>query len=86
VKADARIRTADPFITSEVLYQLSYVGPARATFYARWSRAILIPGSSGCCLLPVAQDSEFEAGRWAPKIAPLLGNRKNAMFGNGQGR
>ena len=24
--ADARIRTADPFITSEVLYQLSYVG------------------------------------------------------------
>jgi hypothetical protein len=28
-RADARIRTADPFITSEVLYQLSYVGPAR---------------------------------------------------------
>ena len=25
-EADARIRTADPFITSEVLYQLSYVG------------------------------------------------------------
>ena len=25
-KADERIRTADPFITSEVLYQLSYVG------------------------------------------------------------
>ncbi len=28
-KADARIRTADPFITSEVLYQLSYVGGSR---------------------------------------------------------
>jgi Phage integrase family len=29
-RADARIRTADPFITSEVLYQLSYVGgPAK---------------------------------------------------------
>ena len=28
-EADARIRTADPFITSEVLYQLSYVGPTR---------------------------------------------------------
>jgi hypothetical protein len=28
-KADARIRTADPFITSEVLYQLSYVGADR---------------------------------------------------------
>jgi len=27
-RADARIRTADPFITSEVLYQLSYVGAA----------------------------------------------------------
>ncbi len=25
-EADARIRTGDPFITSEVLYQLSYVG------------------------------------------------------------
>ena len=25
-RADERIRTADPFITSEVLYQLSYVG------------------------------------------------------------
>jgi hypothetical protein len=29
-KADERIRTADPFITSEVLYQLSYVGVLRA--------------------------------------------------------
>ena len=27
-EADARTRTADPFITSEVLYQLSYVGAA----------------------------------------------------------
>ena len=26
LQADARIRTGDPFITSEVLYQLSYVG------------------------------------------------------------
>jgi hypothetical protein len=29
-KADARIRTGDPFITSEVLYQLSYVGVTAA--------------------------------------------------------
>src|SRR5215207_4934373 len=28
-RADARIRTGDPFITSEVLYQLSYVGAGR---------------------------------------------------------
>jgi hypothetical protein len=30
VRADARTRTGDPFITSEVLYQLSYVGEAEA--------------------------------------------------------
>jgi hypothetical protein len=30
VRADARTRTGDPFITSEVLYQLSYVGGWRA--------------------------------------------------------
>jgi SAM-dependent methyltransferase len=30
-RADERIRTADPFITSEVLYQLSYVGEDPAT-------------------------------------------------------
>lgn len=40
-EADARIRTADPFITSEVLYQLSYVGPARDSL-ARPRRAYLI--------------------------------------------
>ena len=28
-EADERTRTADPFITSEVLYQLSYVGMRR---------------------------------------------------------
>jgi hypothetical protein len=28
-EADARTRTGDPFITSEVLYQLSYVGGPR---------------------------------------------------------
>ena len=29
-RADERIRTADPFITSEVLYQLSYAGGSAA--------------------------------------------------------
>jgi hypothetical protein len=28
-EAGARIRTGDPFITSEVLYQLSYAGSVR---------------------------------------------------------
>jgi hypothetical protein len=40
-KADARIRTADPFITSEVLYQLSYVGAPAV--YRRHPR-----GENGC--------------------------------------
>ena len=30
LQADGRTRTGDPFITSEVLYQLSYVGGAPA--------------------------------------------------------
>jgi hypothetical protein len=30
VKAGERTRTADPFITNEVLYQLSYAGTSRA--------------------------------------------------------
>jgi hypothetical protein len=36
VQADAGTRTPDPFITSEVLYQLSYVGicPANRPFCA----------------------------------------------------
>jgi hypothetical protein len=29
-RADGRTRTGDPFITSEVLYQLSYVGGVRS--------------------------------------------------------
>jgi hypothetical protein len=35
-KADARTRTGDPFITSEVLYQLSYVGGAVPSLAALW--------------------------------------------------
>ena len=34
-RADERIRTADPFITSEVLYQLSYVGVLRGNASSR---------------------------------------------------
>src|SRR5207302_6988072 len=33
-QADARTRTGDPFITSEVLYQLSYVGGRRSVLGA----------------------------------------------------
>src|SRR6266852_3679668 len=40
LEADARIRTADPFITSEVLYQLSYVGGARGFYRAGRARSI----------------------------------------------
>jgi hypothetical protein len=39
LKADARIRTGDPFITSEVLYQLSYVGAATIVAWPRQDTA-----------------------------------------------
>jgi hypothetical protein len=50
-RADARTRTGDPFITSEVLYQLSYVGEARARSLAAcltwpgapWPRSVTAP-------------------------------------------
>ncbi len=35
-EADERTRTADPFITSEVLYQLSYVGMRRGMLAHRY--------------------------------------------------
>ncbi len=37
-EADARTRTGDPFITSEVLYQLSYVGAASSLASAPLTR------------------------------------------------
>ena len=45
VEADGRTRTGDPFITSEVLYQLSYVGerpanPTRIREGGKGSRAV----------------------------------------------
>jgi hypothetical protein len=44
MRADARIRTADPFITSEVLYQLSYVGvPPEST------ERIRTPSNASAC-------------------------------------
>ena len=44
MRADERIRTADPFITSEVLYQLSYVGGrANASAGCRPGRAGVQP-------------------------------------------
>jgi hypothetical protein len=39
-EADARTRTGDPFITSEVLYQLSYVG--------EWWKSSCFAGTSPC--------------------------------------
>jgi hypothetical protein len=40
-RADARTRTGDPFITSEVLYQLSYVGEATQSS-SRFSRLFVL--------------------------------------------
>ena len=47
-EADARIRTADPFITSEVLYQLSYVGADPSVA----AGAIKRVHRAGCAFIP----------------------------------
>ena len=44
-EADARTRTGDPFITSEVLYQLSYVGGARQCSAAQGADSPLRAGT-----------------------------------------
>lgn len=49
-RADARIRTGDPFITSEVLYQLSYVGAA--TIVARRKRRPPVAADGGSSYPP----------------------------------
>ena len=49
LQADARTRTGDPFITSEVLYQLSYVG---AAWKARFEYSPVSPESQIVRLRP----------------------------------
>jgi hypothetical protein len=56
-RADARTRTGDPFITSEVLYQLSYVGGESKSRRRRSTRPRLAPGRLGA------------AGRRAPRAS-----------------
>ena len=51
IKADARIRTADPFITSEVLYQLSYVGSEQEDSARRCTSNEQAPIKQNPCLL-----------------------------------
>ncbi len=51
-QADARTRTGDPFITSEVLYQLSYVGGSRPLMLA------------GCGCAQWSAPPRSDAGAW----------------------
>jgi hypothetical protein len=53
-KADARTRTGDPFITSEVLYQLSYVG-SRPTVAASAMKETRSPGPKLLVTLDIPQ-------------------------------
>ena len=45
-QADARTRTGDPFITSEVLYQLSYVGESAVDGIGRTAASRVRPPST----------------------------------------
>jgi hypothetical protein len=58
-EADARIRTADPFITSEVLYQLSYVGSGRCIL-AGWETRF---GRLGRGIRPVHENWAFRLSK-----------------------
>jgi hypothetical protein len=53
-RADARTRTGDPFITSEVLYQLSYVGGAFTVAGLRRNERV----PEGASVTPSRQDLE----------------------------
>ena len=67
-EADARIRTGDPFITSEVLYQLSYVGsrptvagsldPARPPIIDIGRLSRLVPASAAATTARVDEDED----------------------------
>jgi hypothetical protein len=60
LRADARIRTADPIITSDVLYQLSYVG-----LRAKFGSITGVPG------LPDASVCPFRLAPNSPRSPPL---------------
>jgi hypothetical protein len=42
LEAGERTRTADPFITNEVLYQLSYAGASASVIAAGWPNAVCV--------------------------------------------
>jgi hypothetical protein len=48
--ADVRIRTGDLLITSELLYQLSYVGPGRPPMGHRRMRGRRVPAPPGAAI------------------------------------
>ena len=80
--ADARIRTADPFITSEVLYQLSYVGTdqentAPAELFARRRDRHGGRGSLNALPRPIP-NTDPNHGQPAPLLGPAEPNAEGA--------
>jgi hypothetical protein len=78
-EADARIRTADPFITSEVLYQLSYVGALK--------RIALPPSSAPAAATDMAgavhQTPSPGCSCFAPPKVVMPPNGRRTFGGNG---
>src|SRR5207248_3092642 len=75
-RADARTRTGDPFITSEVLYQLSYVGEAPTVAACR-----LVFGS-----FSRSPPSSRDAPAAAPSLAATTCAESRACSSHGTGR
>jgi hypothetical protein len=76
-RADARTRTGDPFITSEVLYQLSYVGGASTVTGSRRVEAVAayFRASTSCpwryhTLRTVQSFLSKLTGHHSPRFAP----------------
>src|SRR5262249_60543759 len=78
-EADARTRTGDPFITSEVLYQLSYVGGAPTVAGCRGDSGPFWRSCSSQRAAAPARKTEACAG--AP-ACPARGPAKGARSGD----
>src|SRR5689334_5957381 len=85
-EADARTRTGDPFITSEVLYQLSYVGrrPTVAGLRVRFPRVRVVRQAFHVAELGRARPLGTDVFPVSNREGELLSSRSKGAFMTGQ--